>query len=386
MTKKAILYPHGGSGNHGCEAIVRSTSIIIGQNMVLFSSAPDQDEKYGLSKICDIQQLGTPIHKGVRYLTAQLRYRLLGDSYSFDKLYFHNIIHKAINSDLALSIGGDNYCYGVPEYIMLINKELRKRLVPTVLWGASIESSVMNGRVLDDLKGYKLIVSRESLTTNALKSHGLSNVIQAPDPAFILPESEIDLPNWWKSGNMIGINASPMILSYSNDDTLTLQNYIEVVNYILHYTDSDIVLIPHVLWSHNDDREPLKVLLHRYVDSGRVHILDMDYNAEQLKYIISKCRALITARTHASIAAYSTNVPTIVMGYSVKARGIALDLFGKEDAYVLPVQGLKSKDELVKSYVNLINNEDNIRRLLKSRIPALKDAVMELNNQLARLI
>lgn len=386
MNKKIILYPHGGSGNHGCEAIVRSTSTIVGQDLILFSSALDQDVKYGLSDICEIRPIATPIRKNIKYLKAMLNHRFFGDIYAFDKLYFQNIIREAINSDVALSIGGDNYCYGIPEYIMLINKELRKKSIPTVLWGASIEPTVMNGRVLDDLKGYKLIVSRESLTTNALKAHGLSNVIQAPDPAFILPKSEIDLPNWWKHGNMIGINASPMILDYSADDSLTLQNYIELVNYILTCTDSDIVLIPHVVWSHNDDREPLNVILHRSIDSERVHVLDADYNAGQLKYVISNCRALITARTHASIAAYSTGIPTIVMGYSVKARGIAYDLFGKEDAYVLPVQGLKSKSELVKAYIQLIKNEDNIKSLLNSKIPEFQETVMNLGEKLINLV
>lgn len=41
-----------------------------------------------------------------------------------------------------------------------------------------------------------------------------------------------------------------------------------------------------------------------------------------LKGYISRCRFLVAARTHASIAAYSTGVPALVAGYSVKARGL----------------------------------------------------------------
>ena len=48
----------------------------------------------------------------------------------------------------------------------------------------------------------------------------------------------------------------------------------------------------------------------------------------------------IGARTHATIAAYSSCVPTLVVGYSIKARGIAKDLFGTDEGYVLPVQAL----------------------------------------------
>ena len=66
--------------------------------------------------------------------------------------------------------------------------------------------------------------------------------------------------------------------------------------------------------------------MEKYKDSGRVCIVD-DCNCMQLKYDISKCRFFVGARTHATIAAYSTCVPTLVVGYSVKSRGIARDLF-----------------------------------------------------------
>lgn len=75
-----------------------------------------------------------------------------------------------------------------------------------------------------------------------------------------------------------------------------------------------------------------------------------DATCEELKGFISRCRLFVGARTHATIAAYSTCVPTLVAGYSVKARGIAKDLFGSEENYVLPVQSLKNKDDLVKGF------------------------------------
>ena len=42
--------------------------------------------------------------------------------------------------------------------------------------------------------------------------------------------------------------------------------------------------------------------------------------------LIAQCELLVCCRTHASIAGYSTGVPTLVLGYSVKAEGIAADL------------------------------------------------------------
>ena len=42
---KLVLYPHGGSGNHGCEAIVRSTYKITQADVTLFSASPEEDKK-----------------------------------------------------------------------------------------------------------------------------------------------------------------------------------------------------------------------------------------------------------------------------------------------------------------------------------------------------
>ena len=64
--------------------------------------------------------------------------------------------------------------------------------------------------------------------------------------------------------------------------------------------------------------------------TGRVVFFE-DHNCMELKGIISKCRFFVGARTHSTIAAYSMGIPTLVVGYSVKARGIARDLLGGEE-------------------------------------------------------
>ena len=84
----------------------------------------------------------------------------------------------------------------------------------------------------------------------------------------------------------------------------------------------------------------------------------------ELKGIISKCRFFVGARTHSTIAAYSMGIPTLVVGYSVKARGIARDLFGGEEGYVLPVQKL-TRDKLISAFKNIMIKEKEIQKKLK---------------------
>lgn len=54
-------------------------------------------------------------------------------------------------------------------------------------------------------------------------------------------------------------------------------------------------------------------------------------------------------------------MPTLVLGYSVKSRGIARDLFGNEENYVLPVQSLQEPDELTKHFRWLVGHEKEIK-------------------------
>ena len=94
-----------------------------------------------------------------------------------------------------------------------------------------------------------------------------------------------------------------------------------------------------------------------------------DTNCEVLKGYISRCRFFIGARTHATIAAYSSFVPTLVLGYSVKSKGIAKDLFGSYENYVVPVQSLMNDLDMVHSFEWLMGNETNIKERLIETMP-----------------
>lgn len=294
---------------------------------------------------------------------------MLKDRDAFDKVVYNPVVTAANKVDLALSIGGDNYCYGVPRHIFLINKELRKSGIKTVLWGCSIEPESLQGQMLQDLKGYTYIFARENITYRALLEHGISQVSLFPDPAFILDKADIPLPNIFLEGETVGINLSPMVIRNECSAGMVFRNYCNLITHILNSTHFNIALIPHVVWSSNDDRVPLLNLFDEFKDTGRV-VMFGDHSAEELKGIISRCRFMIAARTHASIAAYSTKVPTLVVGYSVKAKGIAEDLFGSSEKYVLPVQNIQDEYDLVRSFDWMSEKELEIRAHYDVVIPS----------------
>lgn len=381
-----LLYPHGGSGNHGCEAIVRSTLKITGANAILYSNAVEEDEKYQLNKLCTLKDAQQPIsRKSVLYWKALFQNKVLGMKEAYDVASFNPILKQFSWADFAFSIGGDNYCYGTPTFIYLINRELRKRNVKTILWGCSVEPDAIQGEMLEDLKGYTHIFARESLTYEAMKAKGIEQVLLFPDPAFLLERKDLPLPEGFQEGNTVGINVSPMVIGLEKEKGVTLQNYIELMKYIIKNTDMQIALIPHVVWSHNDDRIPLQLLYNQFKDTGRVCLIG-DHSAEELKGYIARCRFMVVARTHASIAAYSEQVSTLVVGYSVKARGIAKDLFGTDENYVIPVQSLQKEDELVKKFQWLQVHEKEIRQHYQAFMPQYIGKLNELKTKLNELL
>ena len=384
--RKCFLYSHGGSKNHGCEAIVRGTNKILDiENLSLYSYNPDEDYKYELDKVIKIKNhINNYTKTNLKRILASIMIRLFKNDTYAEKIRYYELIKKCGLNDLGISIGGDNYCYGSFKTYKILNKELNKKGTKTVLWGCSVEPKLINEEMIEDLKRYSLITAREILTFEALKSIG-ANVKLYPDPAFQLNKIDKELPEGFIDGNIVGINISPMIVKNEQQNGITVKNYELLIKHIIEDTDMNVALIPHVIWENNDDRIPCKDLYDKFKHTGRIVMIDDD-NCEVLKGYISRCRMFIGARTHATIAAYSTCVPTLVVGYSVKAKGIAKDIFGTYENYVIPVQTLTKEEDLSLAFDWMHKNENSIRTHLEKFMPSYCEKALEAAKELEVLL
>lgn len=380
------IYGNGSSGNHGCEAIVRGTISLLGTDSkyILQSQNIEDDYKYGLGKLTEIYSATNEASKNTRFLMAYIKMKLTGKYIEIDGLNYLDGITKLKNrAQIALSAGGDNYCYDNPDIYAWLNKEYRNIGIKTVLWGCSVEPEVVQKKkVSEDIAAYNMVVARESITYNAIKEVQ-RNTVLAADPAFFMKAEICDIDERLNKGKIIGINISPHILKCERNNGIAYENYKELIAYILKESDYSIALIPHVVWKHNDDLEVLRKLYDEFQQDPRL-ILVEDHTAPELKYIISRSDIFVGARTHATIAAYSSCVPTLVVGYSVKARGIAQDLFGQSEGYVLPVQELENKYDLRNQLIKIWDNEVSIKRHLEAKLPTYmaegRDSVESIRN------
>lgn len=386
--RKIVFYSHSGSGNHGCEAIVRGTHKILNNiaYITLLSQDEEEEYKYNIDKIVNVKKAKNEINKNsLSFFSAYLSLKLLKNTSKMDVLQFKDA-KKYINKDvIAISIGGDTYCYSDVYNQVELHKMYDKNAYKTVLWGCSVEPKLIaNKKVAEDLASYSKIITRESISYEALKKVN-ENTMLYPDPAFNLDKVELHLPKGFEENNTVGINLSPLIIRKEKKEGVTFDNYTKLIQYILDNTNMKVALIPHVVWKDNDDREPLKKLYTRFKDTNRVIMIE-DCNCLELKGYISRCRLFIGARTHATIAAYSTCVPTLVVGYSVKAKGIAKDIFGSYENYVIPVQSLENSDYLLNAFKWLYKNEDNIRAHLDKFIPIYKKRGLEAKKEIEELL
>ena len=371
---KIMMFGHTGSLNRGCEAIVRSSCKIIKDTVneaevMLASNRPQTDRI-----IKDVDYVFDGSLKDIKLnlldkIKVYTQLKLLkSEDYILTKRY-QSVVDKINDVDICLSIGGDNYCYGEQDWLYAINKNIKKKGKKLVLWGCSIGDEDLSERKLNNLKTFDLILARETLTYEALTSKGLTNVKLVADPAFTMVKEELPLPKGWKENDIVGLNFSPLVLKRNPK---AMKAIIELVKYILEKTESVIVLTPHVMEEGNDDSELLKKLYDMFKDSNRVILLPNNLTAIQYKGYIARMRFFIGARTHATIAAYSNCVPTMVLGYSIKSRGIAKDLFG-EEKLVLGINDISNTEKLTKGFDELLRDENEIRKTLEKRIPEIKE-------------
>lgn len=355
-----LLYGEGSFLNKGCEAIVNTTIHKIKKScegeIILATNDIEYDSKYYNSLI-------------TKYVKQ-----------SFE----NNEPLKEEITDICLSVGGDNYSYGDPTWLYEINKNIKAKNKKNVLWCASLYEEITSDEMIKDLKTYDVIIVRESLSYQAVSKYvDKEHILLLPDTAFSLGKKEVKLPPIFGQGKkVVGINISPLISKFTDKQNNILESLKELIEYLLQKTDYNIALIPHVYIEGNNDLDSLKIIKDLYRKEPRIELLDEKiYDCEELKYIISHCSLFIAARTHASIAAYASLVPTLVIGYSVKSKGIALDLFEEYENFVIPVDQITPKALLAK-FQYIQENEQKIKQILQEKIPSIQEKSANLIDSL----
>lgn len=373
--------------NRGCEAIVRSTVDLLTEQfgeVEVLVPATDRGR--------DAIQWPQAAARGVRFVRAyqpqEARYwvqlqrlplpPLQGARWPFPMPSW--LRHDLASVDAVLAVGGDNYSldYRIPSPIMAVDRCAMDMGKPVVLWGGSVgpfdRAPGLMAPMARHLARMRHVAARESVSYDYLTGKlGLGNVIRMADPAFVLVPEPVALDSFWPDGGgrVLGLNLSSLIERYRRPGHDLRAEAGDFIRHVVTALGMSVLLVPHVnplsAEGHGGDSDYMRPLLDQLADLGRaVTLMPGHFNAAQTKYVISQLDFFIGARTHATIAALSSGVPTISIAYSVKARGINRDLFGSEEM-VLQTPDVSAMS-LRKALGWLMQEEHRLRDTLTRRL------------------
>ncbi len=373
--------------NRGCEAIIRSTVAILRETFEGCTIAvPSSDAEWDAGQWPEHAEHGVEFVRAYQPFLNRVWVNLQGLPRSPAKrmgwpFRLPGWVKTQIEeSDLVLSVGGDNYSldYKFPSLLMGMDAAAVATGRPTVLWGASVGPFDKEPDFLPVIKEHlaslTLITVREDVSLEYLHSMGLSNVERVWDSAFLLKPEQVDLSDWPDRGDgVVGVNPSSLILRYAGKRSdLLLDAFVSFVRGLVVEHGMGILLVPHVYGRDGagGDMDAIAAIWDRLgPEKKHCRIPRTDLNAAQTKYLISMCRFFVGARTHATIAAISSKVPCISIAYSIKARGINRDVFGSED-WLVDFMSV-SDGGLERTMRRLIEDEDGLRESLDREYPRL---------------
>lgn len=145
--------------------------------------------------------------------------------------------------------------------------------------------------------------------------------------------------------------------------------WIRTIEQILSSSTDDVLIVPHVqnVRPTSDDRRIATRLVEATGFNPRVRVAWGELSAADFKGLIQNARYLIGERMHACIASLSTAVPTIAVGYSVKAQGIMEDLLGPDvtrDGLHIPVAQFVASGGIGEEIGAIANKREDIRQRL----------------------
>jgi polysaccharide pyruvyl transferase WcaK-like protein len=228
-----------------------------------------------------------------------------------------------------------------------------------------------------------------------------------PDVGFVLdsrrPEdANIDLLEKIKAQNrtLVGLNISGLVSRSSNaaDNMFNLRvDYLALINSIvellMEYAGTAVLLIPHVVDSHESDgfrnettrgrgyeqaddticRKVYEQTIEKH--NNQIFMVQGHYNHNEIKYIIGLCDFFIGSRMHSCIAALSQSIPAVGLAYSKKFAGV-FESVGAENLVVDLRQ--RGQDKILMTIRDAFEKRAAIAEHLRKTIPNVQARILSI--------
>lgn len=228
---------------------------------------------------------------------------------------------------------------------------------------------------------FNILSAREKESRSALISDAQikKEILLSPDIANMM----IATNNNMFSESKIGISTSYQIIKQwkGKDD------YVEcIVNLCDHINKKyciPIILIPNEVQSSIDvnDVDVSNEIRYRLSNIGvDVEVIDSaNMSSTDLKNIIASCEVMIASRYHSCVAALSSGIPTLVVGWHYKYEEL-LHWYGQDD-WAIPMSECTSK-KLISMFDSFWEQRDELKRIINEKYPEVRKAVIEIGKKL----
>jgi len=226
------------------------------------------------------------------------------------------------------------------------------------------------------LKKAKTCFVRDSISEEYVKETFKITPLLTTDVAFSLPY-KAELRNKQEK-ICIGFNPSGLLWEDTKGFCASKHiklNYKEYVKGVLEFLCKNdcykVYLIPHVFSKDMEIKEEndLRVCCEMKENYPQVEILCDFETPMEAKGVISSMDVFIGARMHATIAAFSSGVPTIPVSYSRKFEGLYSDL---KYPYLIGATSMNTEDAIQKT-VEWIQNTELLASKVKEAGPLIKE-------------
>lgn len=238
-------------------------------------------------------------------------------------------------------------------------------------------------------KHCSLVYCREIKSKDLLLGCGVNRqkLLVAPDTGLLMPYKPISIEDRDNYSPLIGISVSSQILRHWKASQPYLDIIAQVCDNAIRQWKAQVLLIPNEISSSGKgygDCGVAKDIMKRLESKASALIFPAErYDGPQLKSAISQCDLLIASRYHSIVAAMSTGVPTVAVGWHHKYEEL-LSKFNQGDA------GLSCDNCNMDALWNLCKNvwarRERIRNTIQECLPAVEREIYQAGERLKDLI
>ncbi|AJQ26013.1 polysaccharide pyruvyl transferase family protein [Pelosinus fermentans] len=218
------------------------------------------------------------------------------------------------------------------------------------------------------LKSAQVIYVRDEQGKKYLEEGSISHTLSCDMAVFMPPKKVlIEVPE-----KCVGININGL-LYYESYGIIQgrYSHYKKIIVDLIHEAlknNYKVLLVPHTYNVNSPGNEDDLKATREIYDSLKhpdVLIIDSDYDAQELKYFISKCEVFYGSRMHSCIAALSSTVPTVGLAYSYKFTG-TFGLFNQSQ-WVFDIENI-TEAEIPAFIIKITRIFDDLQNIKKELI------------------